>query len=285
MAAISTMVALGVGAAGLGSAAMGASAANKAAKQQSKQANNAIAEQRRQFDTMLQYLGPQYTDARLASSYYMTALGLYPDTNYRPPSAMPVTNPQTGPAPKPKPASPFGNGAIGNAANEAMDQPAPVSQVGQVQNPDGSTAPAPYTPGKTQADIISMVQQGPGYQTQLQAGIDAIDSAAAGTGGLMSGRRMMALESEGQKTFGQFYNGYLDRLGGLAGQAGPIAGAIGQGAQNMGNQIAGLMTNKGNAQAQGTMNAASSWQQGISDAAGAAGWAYGQRPMTKMGTG
>lgn len=277
MAAISSMIALGVGAAGLASSAMGASAANKAAKQQSKQANNAIAEQRRQFDLSLSYLDPIYQDAEIARSFYMTALGLYPDTNYRPPSGVPAPTTQGGPAPKP--ASPFGNGPIGNAAREAMGDPQdfvtnPAQQPGQ---------PAPYTPGQTQSDIVSMVQNSPGYQTQLQTGIDTIDRAAQGGQGLTSGRRMMALNDYGQGTFGSFYNQWLDRVGGVAQQGTQAAGAIAGQSQAVANNVGNLMTQKGNAQATGTMNAASSWQQGINDVAGAAGWFTGQRPMTGGG--
>ena len=283
MAAFSTLAALAIGGAGLAQGAMGASAANKAAKAQKKAANNGIAEQRRQFEVMRSYLDPVYQDSRVASQYYMTALGLYPDTNYRPEAGVggaPVNNPQTGAVPQ---AQPQPTGAIGRAAmragamtGEPQPQAAPAPTATQPGQPG-------YTPGKTQADIISMVQNGPGYQTQLQQGINAVDLAANGAQGLTSGRRMMALNDYGQQTFGNFYNSYLDRLGGLAGQGAQVGGAIGQGAMGMANQVSGLMTQKGNAAANGAVNAANSWSGALDSVAGAAGWFAGQRPMTGGG--
>jgi len=52
----------------------------------------------------------------------------------------------------------------------------------------------------------------PGYQQQLEQGIGAVNSAAANTGSLFSGRRGMALEQVGQRTYSNAYNQYLDRL-------------------------------------------------------------------------
>lgn len=279
MAAFSTLAALAIGGAGLAQGAMGASAANKAAKAQNKATNQGIAEQRRQFEVMRSYLDPAYQDSRVASQYYMTALGLYPDTNYRPDPGVggaPVSNPQTGAVPQANPqqaTGPFARTRMMTGEAQPAPTPAAPTQPGQPG----------YTPGKTQADIISMVQNGPGYQTQLQQGINAVDLAANGAQGLTSGRRMMALNDYGQNTFGQFYNGYLDRLAGLAGQGAQIGGAIGQGAQNMGNAVSGLMTQKGNARAQGITNAANSWSGALDSAAGAFGWYAGQRPMTGGG--
>lgn len=273
MAAFSTLAALAVGGAGLVGGAMQASAANKGAKAQNKAANQSIAEQRRQFEVMRSYLDPVYTDSRLANSFYMTALGLYPDTNYRPPSAAPAQPAQ--------PAQQTNNRPTGGSVFQRMAAENQPPQQAQVQNADGQTAATPYTPGKTASDIVSMVQQSPGYQTQMQEGINAVDRAAAGSGGLMSGRRLMALNDVGQKTFGSFYNQWLDRVGGVAGQGGQIAGAIGQGAQSMANNVSNLMTNRGNAKAAGYQNAASAWGGALGDVAGAAGWWAGQQPMTK----
>lgn len=247
-----------------------AKAAKKSGKLQYQASQDTIAEQRRQFDTAVAYLGPQYTDARIASSYYMTALGLYPDTNYKPPPAVTppaaaLTNQQTGPTPKPSPKpSPVTGwpqgGAVTNAAGEAMDgQPQPQPQAGQVTNPDGTTAPAPYTPGMTQSGIVSMVRNSPGFETQLQTGVDAVDSAAIGTSGLMSGRRLMALEAEGQKTFGSFYNQWLDRVGDIAAGAAPIGSQIGQAGQTMANNTGNLLMTGAKAKGDAAVNAASSW--------------------------
>lgn len=239
-----------------------AKAAKKSGKLQYQASQDAIAEQRRQFDTAVAYLGPQYTDARLASSFYMTALGLYPDTNYKPPAAVtppaaPVTDQNAGATARPR--TPWqGEGAIANAAGEAMGAP-PAPMTGTATNPDGSTAPAPYTPGMTREGIVSMVRDSPGYQTQLQAGTEAIDRAAAGTGSLMSGRRLMALEAEGQKTFGSFYNQWLDRVGGVAAGAAPTGAQIGQAGQNMANNTGNLLMTGARAKGDAAVNAANSW--------------------------
>jgi hypothetical protein len=124
-------------------------------------------------------------------------------------------------------------------------------------------------------DIGAQVRNTPGYQEQLRAGITAIDRAAPLVGGMYSGRRMKALEAQGQNTFGSFYNDWLNRVGGIAGQAPQIAGNIGQAGMQNASNVGNLMMTGANARAQGQTNSANAWTGAIGTGIGLYGGSQG----------
>lgn len=126
-----------------------------------------------------------------------------------------------------------------------------------------------------QPDIAGMVRNTPGYQAQLDQGIKTIDRAAPLTGGMYSGRRMKALEAHGQNTFGGFYNDWMNRVGGIAGQGAQTAQNIGQAGMNNAANVGNLMMTGANARAQGSLNSANAWAGAIGTGIGAVGGQQG----------
>lgn len=131
-------------------------------------------------------------------------------------------------------------------------------------------------PSMTRESVASQVMNTPGYQAQLDQGIKTIDRAAPLSGGMYSGRRMKALDSFGQQTFGGYYNDWLNRVGGVAGQGAQTAQSIGQAGQQNATNVGNLMTTGANARANGALNSANAWTSaigtGIGLYSGAKGW-------------
>jgi hypothetical protein len=109
----------------------------------------------------------------------------------------------------------FGGGSHGGAA------PQPTTS-------GGGGAAGQYDPyGPYRAEAASQLQQvmqnpalamaQPGYQQQLQQGMQATERGAAATGQLQSGREQAALQSLGQNTFASFYNSLTSQLEQLSG--------------------------------------------------------------------
>ena len=116
----------------------------------------------------------------------------------------------------------------------------------------------PYAPYRDQAaqqlnNLINNPSQAmaqPGYQQQLQQGIQQTNRGMAASGQLSSGQEQSALMSQGQNTFGSYYNSQLANLMQLSGaSASPAAAAQAQtqanlarssiGQQNLQNMVSG----------------------------------------------
>ena len=152
----------------------------------------------------------------------------------------------------------------------------------------------PYSPYRDQAaqqlnSLINNPSQAmaqPGYQQQLQQGIQQTNRGMAASGQLSSGQEQSALMSQGQNTFGSYYNSQLANLMQLSGaSASPAAAAQAQtqanlarstiGTQNLSNMVSGAggiiggvnqgINNWGNAtstqNAAGYANSGASYQQ------------------------
>lgn len=117
-------------------------------------------------------------------------------------------------------------------------------------------------------------QQSPGYQFQLNQGVNAVQNAASATGGINSGNTLKALTQYGQGLANQDYYqaqsvyqgqqnqlfNYLQTIAGSGQNAGAQLGALGSNAaSNAGNYI----TQAGNASAAGTIGAANALTGGI----------------------
>lgn len=152
----------------------------------------------------------------------------------------------------------------------------------------------PYSPYRDQAaqqlnNLINNPSQAmaqPGYQQQMQQGIQQTNRGMAASGQLSSGQEQSALMSQGQNTFGSYYNSQLANLMQLSGaSASPAAAAQAQtqanlarssiGQQNLQNMVSGAgaiiggvnqgVNNWGNAtstqNAAGYANSGASYQQ------------------------
>ncbi|MET3929581.1 hypothetical protein ABIE51_001468 [Lysobacter sp. OAE881] len=131
--------------------------------------------------------------------------------------------------------------------------------------------------GYSAQQISDKLRATPGYQFAFGEGQRALESSAAASGGLFSGKTGKALTQYGQNFADQQYGTHLNRLAALAG--------IGQTAQGQNNQmsmqtagnVGQAYQNAGNARASGIQGSANAWGNTLNGLAGAAGYAYGNR--------
>jgi hypothetical protein len=136
-------------------------------------------------------------------------------------------------------------------------------------------------------------QASPGYQFQLQQGLNSVQNATANTGGVGGGNALKALQSYGSGLANQGWQSYLGNLGGVASSGQTAANSLGSFGANMANQVGQNTINSGlaaagNSMAQGNimssalnnLTGAQQQQQGTSAAgAGAAGGGNGLMSM------
>lgn len=147
-------------------------------------------------------------------------------------------------------------------------------------------------------NALTQFMASPGYQWQMQQGVNALDRSAAARGGLYSGAQGKALTEYGQGLANQEWYNYLTNLSGLAGagqaagnnlsqiasnQYGSTANALLGTAANKSNlrtgNVANVMdanTNLGLAQASGIINASNAWGNGLTNLTSLIGYAGGQ---------
>jgi hypothetical protein len=283
----------------VGSAALSSSASRSAGSTISQSTDRAADLQNQQFQQLLALQMPAYRRAEGASGTYMQALGLGG------PQSQPRQAPggfqgggglMTGGGFQGVSGGPSQGGFQGGGASDMAVQMSPGLMTGGGQSmPGGEDVGGPQIfyggagvpgndpqvqPGQAGGnqgalDIGAQVRNTPGYQEQLRAGITAIDRAAPLVGGMYSGRRMKALEAQGQNTFGSFYNDWLNRVGGIAGQAPQIAGNIGQAGMQNASNVGNLMMTGANARAQGQTNSANAWTGAIGTGIGLYGGSQG----------
>lgn len=248
----------------------------------------ATAEQRRQFDEMRRLSMPGYNRAEAAAGIYNQALGIGAMTggSYQPAGQQYGTQPQQGSGYSVPSYDGRQDGTYARMMQMVQDgqiqgdaQPGMGAvQPGQPQingGPPGGAQSGAMT-GGGQLNIAQQVMNTPGYQAQLDQGIRSIDRAAPLTGGMYSGRRMKALNNYGQQTFGAYYDNWMNRVGGIAGQAPVIAQNIGQAGQQNANNVGNLMMTGARARADGINNSAQAWGSAFENIAGAGGYFYGQ---------
>lgn len=283
--------AVGIVGGSLVSGAMSSSASKKAGQTVANATDQAALLENQRFQQMLALSMPGYQRAEDAATLYSAALGI---------PSRPMTQPQSYQTGQPGASVSYGgNGVVGatgwgggmtgnrfldgyETQQDAMPQYAPADpNAPQINGGPGVGYTSPTTfqgPGLMtgQPDIGALVRATPGYQHQLDAGIKSLDRAAPLVGGMYSGRRLKALNDYGQSTFGSYYQDWLSKVGGLAGQAQTISSNIGaQGAASAANQ-GNLMVQGANARANGQMSSANAWGSAIGSAAGGIGFLGGQ---------
>lgn len=120
-------------------------------------------------------------------------------------------------------------------------------------------------------NALAAFQTSPGYQWQLDQGINAIDRSAAARGGLFSGNTLQSAQSFGQGLASQEWNNYLGRLSGLSGRGQNAAAGQGGFAIGEGNAVAGGTRGAANALVSGYVGANNSVQQGFENQMSMAG--------------
>lgn len=145
---------------------------------------------------------------------------------------------------------------------------------------------------------LSAFTGSPGYQFQLQQGVNALDRSANARGNLYSGSQLKSLTEYGQGLANQEWNNYLSQLAGLAGSGQSAAGTLTNltaansnnvantllgTAGNMAsfrlgglNAITGANQNIGDAAASGIIGPANAWNQGLTNLSTLVGYGAGE---------
>ena len=286
--AIGTLAALAIGGGLLGSAAVSSSASKSAGKTVANATDNAAALQDKQFQQQLALMMPGYRRAEQAAGVYGAALGLPSmtggSTAYGGGSSLPAGLMTGGAdwngylAANPDVMQSVSQGGFGGDGGIEGAAQRHYLEYGQAEGralPGVTPVQTAAQPSMTQQGIIDQVRNTPGYQGQLDTGLKAIDRAAPLVGGMYSGRRMKALNDYGQNTFGSYYQDWLGKVGGVAGQAQPIASNIGAAGAAAANNAGGLMVQGANARANAAQNSANAWTSAIGTGVGLYGGSQG----------
>ena len=116
----------------------------------------------------------------------------------------------------------------------------------------------------------------PGYDYQLEQGVNALDMSAAARGGLYSGATGKAVTQFGQDIGASYYNNYLNRLSGQASSGQNAAAQSGAANQFASQQATNALGNIGNAQAAGAVGTSNAIQGGINNLVGWMGYNQSQ---------
>jgi hypothetical protein len=138
--------------------------------------------------------------------------------------------------------------------NQTNANLAPFRQTGvAANNLLGSYYGLPGSTGPSSAQWQKTLSNLPGYQFQMNQGVQALDRSAASKGLLTSGATGKALQQYGQGLGSSYAQQYIGGLSNLANQGENAAAMTGQFAQNAGNGIAANQIYAGNASAAGQM--------------------------------
>jgi hypothetical protein len=97
-------------------------------------------------------------------------------------------------------------------------------------------------------------QESPGYQFQMDQGVQALDRSAAARGMLNSGAQMKSLNRFGQGVANQEFGNYYSRLAQIGGQGVNAAGGLANVATGTAGNLANLALGAGDARASGYIN-------------------------------
>lgn len=245
------------------------SSAEKAADTQVKAADQATAEQRRQFDLTRKDLAPWMQAGEDALAKLQTALGLGPKP---PSSAQALASYQSV-------LKQYQDARLQKAApqkiqalHDAVSKAGSVYRAALEQERNPTIGYADLTTDFTGKDLTSE----PGYQFRLEEGLKAINALAANRGSLDSGATLKALTRYGQDYAGNEYQNAFNRdaankerkynmLAGVSGTGQTTATNIGTFGANTANNIAENYLGAGNARAAGQVARGAGWANTLND--------------------
>lgn len=126
-----------------------------------------------------------------------------------------------------------------------------------------------------QQSAIDALKASPLFTSQYKTGEDTILQNEAATGGLRGGNTQNSLANFGASLLSQVIQNQLGNYGGLVGVGQNAASGTNTAATNTGNNISGLLTQQGNAQAAGVLGQANSLQNVFNSLGNIAGRFYG----------
>lgn len=263
---------------GVAGAAMQADAAGDASRAQVKGNNAAIAEQRRQFDLIMQMLQPQ----RQVGVNALNSLNQLYGWGNLPGSANGVIS-EAG-AMGGSPGSSLGSTGIGITPSGGVNfgvQPVaqgPAAQStrnfndifrGAATNIIGARNPtAPATTPSNSGTIAPQAQGtpnmsgfflSPDYNFRRSEGMRGVENSFAARGGARSGNALRALADFNSNLAAGEFGNWRNSLFSLAGLGQVATGQGANAAQNVGNNVGNSLINSGNARASGITNQSNSW--------------------------
>lgn len=296
------------GAAILGTVAVGSAvaqnrAAGRAADAQARAGDAAIAEQGRQFDTMLnltsnqRQIGNQALNALGGIYGYSPAPGfsneeypLYGGTRGGMQSQDPVLMGDTELPPgavSDSPGNPRGSNIFLNGQQigrvvpggpngrfvpaTGVDINALWGQWEQAQMAENAAARG-SAGGSAEGNALagpdySAFYQSPDYQFRMNEGLNAVQGSAAARGGLYSGNALRGIQDYGQGLAAGEFGNYVNRQLALAGMGQAATTQAGQGALMTGANVGNLLVGQGNARASGIVGQTNAITGGLNDLA------------------
>lgn len=263
---------MGLGAiAGLAGGLMQASAANKAAKAQTRAADQQVQLYRDIYNDTTERFQPFYDSGTNALAAYNYELGIGPRPTFGGTAPTITTIEGKGPTTLGDPRFARG-GKSGDRENappptQTPGMPTRYSVNGQMFD-TMDAAQAYANANKTGGTAYSGYTKTPGYDFRLNQGLDAIQSSAAARGGLYSGAAMRDALKYGQDYATGEYTNYLARLAGMTDTGVAAAGNQANAGANMGAGVGSALASRGNASAAGAIGMGNAFNGGLQNVLG-----------------
>jgi len=245
---------------------LGSSASKKAANQQAQSDAMAIAEQRRQFDTLQGLLKP-YSAAGTSSLSSLLSLVGTGGGQFNPAGYL-----QANPDVAAQAQQLVAQGVYGSPEEYAQFH---FDKYGKSEGRSGFT----LSNADAQNQAISQLEQSPMFQAIARQGEQGILQNASATGGLRGGNVQGALAQFRPALLNQQIQQQMQNLTGIASLGQNSAAMQGQSGVQMGQNIGNIMQNTGQAQAYGTLGSANAWGGALSSLGGIAGGLFGGSGM------
>jgi hypothetical protein len=259
MSAIAVAVIGGVSA--IAGGAIAAHGASSAADKQVGAAKDATAEAARQYDLTRQDFAPYREQGAAAAGELASFLGLPTASGgggVDPNAAKRAELQKTIADLQEKQAQ---GGPLINVSNRMMLQAA------QKQLADLGPAPTAVSTSSP-ADIMNKLQQTPGYQFNLEQGLQGVSRSAAARTGTLSGGATKAAQTFGAGLASNEFGNAVSRLMNLAQLGAGATANLGAIGQNTSGQIQSNIIGAGNASAAGSVGAGNAWNQAIGGLSG-----------------
>lgn len=222
---------------------LGADASGDAAESSSKAAMAGVAENRRQFDTVLNLQSPAINTGNAARSLLASILGLdVAGSTYSPGASTP------------KAPAPTGLNGVPGMLVELLEKSGRIDRkttqpVGNAPLTFNNPASSPMSAG----DITARLEAYPGYQFAVQQATQAAQGLGSATGSLGGNVVSGLAERVGGGIAMPTFENYLNRLAGLSGGAQTATNSASGAAMNTGALVANGLQNAGDSRAAGIL--------------------------------
>ncbi|UOF80515.1 hypothetical protein [Caudoviricetes sp.] len=259
-------VAVAVGGAALVSGVVGAQASKSAANTAAKGDAAGIAEQQRQFDTIMQLQRP-YSVAGTGAMNQLAKLYGLPYSPYSDAATMGGGQGYSGSG---IPSSSSGQSTANKLFNVKSGSFSPISDTNMLSWGGYSyQAPADTDPNAVNGIVtpsgpdMSGFFASPDYNFRRTEGQRGIEQSAAARGGAFSGNALKALNQYNSNLAAGEYGDYFNRLASMAGIGQTATNNQSAAAMNTGNNISEMLRSQADTRASGIMGSANSWSNAL----------------------